>query len=172
MAKSAKRKSSPKGDAKRRVAPKKDVGRIRLGSMLLAAGALLVVVGLFVLLRPEPPGSAAASPPPPAITPDLRLALPGVVGSPVPATTGICLDGSCEVTPAVAKPSAATVKRIAPEELHRRLRETSPPLVWEIRSKTAYEKQHIPGSQLVTMAEVTALAQSLDREQAIVINCD
>jgi hypothetical protein len=171
MAKSAKRKNVSKPDAKRRVAPKKDVGRIRLGSILLAAGALLVVVGLFVLLRPEPPGSAAALTPRPAITPDLRL-LQRSASPVVPTSPSATLAGSTQVTPRVSQPSAETVKRIAPAELQRRLGEEVSPLVWEIRSEAAYQKQHIPGSQLITMADVPLLAQSLDREQAIVINCD
>lgn len=68
-------------------------------------------------------------------------------------------------------PSIAEVRRINPQEINARLRGANPPQVWEIRSAESYALQHIPGSQLVQMADIPALAQKLDRKQAIITLC-
>lgn len=67
--------------------------------------------------------------------------------------------------------SEAEVMRISVEELHARLQGTMPPLVWELRTPQSYAQQHVPGSRLVTLEEIDALAAGLDRKQAIVVLC-
>lgn len=68
-------------------------------------------------------------------------------------------------------PSIAEVKRISPQEINTRLRGANPPQVWEIRSAESYALQHIPGSRLVQMVDIPALAQGLDRKQTIITLC-
>ena len=68
-------------------------------------------------------------------------------------------------------PSIAQVRRINVGDLHAKLQGANPPLVWDIRSAESYAQQHIPGARLVQMAEIPALAQTLDRKQAIVTLC-
>jgi hypothetical protein len=143
----------------------------------MAVSLLFVALAAWLLLRPGSPGTGAAAEQPRAITPDFtRLAVPEPGAQAAPPT-------KLAIAPTVAEPTvpAATaqpipgvvvVKRITPADLQRRLGEPNPPLVWELRSPEAYNKQHIPGSKLVKLNEVTALAQNLDRSQAIVTNCD
>jgi 3-mercaptopyruvate sulfurtransferase SseA len=95
------------------------------------------------------------------VAPPTKLAIMPTVAGPAVAT-------------AAAQPASAQVevKRITPAELQKRLAEPNPPLVWELRSPDRYEQGHIPGSQLIAVTEVAALAEKLDRSQAIVTSCD
>jgi hypothetical protein len=68
-------------------------------------------------------------------------------------------------------PSIAEVTRISAEDLHRQLQGSNPPQVWDLRGLKAYTEEHIPNSQLVQFADASALAQKLDRKQAIVALC-
>ena len=68
-------------------------------------------------------------------------------------------------------PSIAEVRRISVGDLHAKLQRPNPPVVWDIRSAESYAQQHIPGAQLVQISEIPALAQGLDRKQAIVTLC-
>ena len=144
---------------------------------MIAASVVLIALAAWLLLRPNAGSSGADSAQPPPITPDLAsLAIP----KPAAQTPQL---RALAATPRSAAPAAVSpvaerapaeegVKRILPEELQRRLDGPNPPLVWELRSPDRYEKEHIPGSKLVKLPEVTALAEGLDRSQAIITNCD
>jgi hypothetical protein len=68
-------------------------------------------------------------------------------------------------------PAIADVRRISVGDLHAKLQGPNPPLVWDLRSADAYAQQHIPGARLVQFSELPALAQDLDRKQAIITLC-
>lgn len=63
------------------------------------------------------------------------------------------------------------VARISVQELHAQLGGANPPVVWEFRSASSYEATHLPGSRLVTLEEIPAAAEGLDKAQLIVTLC-
>jgi hypothetical protein len=79
--------------------------------------------------------------------------------------------GSASQAPSGPTPTIDQVRRITVQDLHRRLQVANPPLVWELRSAEVFAAGHILGSRSVQFSEVPALAQSLDRKQALIILC-
>lgn len=73
-------------------------------------------------------------------------------------------------TPIVAT-SSSEAPRISVQELNAQLQAEHPPLVWEFRSASSYAEAHVPGSRLLTLDEIEAAAQGLDRAQPIVTLC-
>jgi hypothetical protein len=140
---------------------------------MIAASLVLVILAAWLLLHPGTPGNGTATIQSAVITPDLAsLAIPNpaaAAAQPTQSTIASTSAGAAAVSPAAAQ---ADVKRISPAELQARLNGPNPPLVWELRSIDSYEKQHIAGSKLVKLSEVVEAAQAMDREQAIVTNCD
>ena len=63
------------------------------------------------------------------------------------------------------------VRRMSVQELDQALKGPNPPLVWELRTAETYAQQHLPGSQLVQLAEVATAAKGLDKQRAIVTVC-
>ena len=143
---------------------------------MIIGSVVLLALAVWLLLRPSAGRSGADSTQPP-ITPDLaRLAVPEPATQ-TPQSRALAATlrpaAPAAVSPvAQGAPAADGVKRILPEELKRRLEGANPPLVWELRSPDRYEKEHIAGSKLVKLPEVKALAEGLDRSQAIITNCD
>ncbi len=150
--------------------------RRSVGVLMLAAGLVVVALGIWLLLRPGASGAANISAQPVVITPNFTRLTSQPVAQAAPPTRLAIAPAAPDpaMATAVVKPASpqAEVPRISPVELQRRLGESNPPLVWEIRTADQYEKQHIPGSQLVKLGEITAMAQNLDRGQAIVTSCD
>jgi len=148
-----------------------------IGPVMMAVSVLLIVLAAW-LLRPNAGSGGADSAQQPLITPDLaRLAIPGQTAQ-TPQSRELAATPR-SAAPAAVSPVAQRApvedgvkRRILPEELKRRLEEANPPPVWELRSPDRYEKEHIPGSKLVKLPEVTALAEGLDRSPAIITNCD
>lgn len=141
-----------------------------IGLAMMGASLLLIVLGVWLLLRPDSPTMSAAPTQSVAVTPNFtRVTLPESATQAAPPT-------KLTIAPTVAEPTVQSipgvVKRITPAELQKRLAEPNPPLVWELRSPDRYAQGHIPGSQLVVSTEVAALAEKLDRGQAIVTSCD
>jgi hypothetical protein len=64
------------------------------------------------------------------------------------------------------------VARIEVSDLAKRLQGPIPPLVWELRPADSFAQAHIPGSTLVTFAQLDSLASGLDRSRSIVTVCD
>ena len=144
--------------------------RRTIGLVMIAASLLLLTLAACAS------GSGAAQEAAPAITPNFtRLAGPGPAAPPTLRAGPVAAAPTARsVVAAAAVPTVAVdqIQRITPAELQKRLAEPNPPLVWELRSPDRYEQGHIPGSQLVAVTEVTALAEKLDRSQAIITNCD
>ncbi len=67
--------------------------------------------------------------------------------------------------------AADGVPRITVQDLHGRLQQPNPPLVWEFRTADTYAVEHLPGSRLVQLEQIAAFAQSLNKQQAIVTLC-
>jgi hypothetical protein len=153
---------------------KNDTQRKPLGLVLLVAGVVVAVLGVWLLTRPDSYPTAGASARTALITPDYtKLGTRSVLLAEQPTRSAATpLAKVPVVTNPAAKGSSEDVRRITPAELQRLLGEPNPPLVWELRSPVDYEKQHIEGSRLVKLNEVNALAESLDRKQPIVTNCD
>jgi len=63
------------------------------------------------------------------------------------------------------------VARISVQDLHTQLAAANPPVVWEFRAASSYEAAHLPGSRLMTLEEIPAVAQGLDKAQSIVTLC-
>lgn len=147
-----------------------------IGLGMIAASVLLFALTAWLLLRPGAPGSADDPVQPAAITPDFaRLALQPAAQAPTPTRLAIAPTAGNPASAATAvmpTPLQDQVARIAPVELQRRLNGPNPPLVWELRTPDRYAAGHIAGSRLVQLHEVAALAQDLDRRQAIVTSCD
>ena len=141
-----------------------------IGLAMMGASLLLIVLAACAS------GSGAAQEAAPAITPNFtRLAGPAPAAPPTLVAGPVAAAPTARsVVAATAAPVVSTdqVKRITPAGLQKRLAESNPPLVWELRSPDRYEQGHIPGSQLVGVREVAALAEKLDRGQAIVTSCD
>jgi hypothetical protein len=87
-----------------------------------------------------------------------------------PAAVEPTANGSRQAAPGPT-PSVADVRRISVRDLHAKLQGPNPPLVWDLRSAESYAQQHVPGARLVQITEILALAQDIDREQAIVTLC-
>jgi len=107
----------------------------------LVAASVLLIV-TGVLLISEPGGQPAAANPPVPPTTQSFLTLGG--------------DG---------------VARISVQDLHTQLAAANPPVVWEFRSASSYTAAHLPGSRLLTLEEIPAAAEGLDKAQAIVTLC-
>jgi hypothetical protein len=82
------------------------------------------------------------------------------------AVPGVVQQAQADPTPTIAQ-----VTRMSAEELHRQLQGPNPPQVWDLRGLKAYTDGHIPDSRLVQYTDASALAQQLDRKQAIVTLC-
>jgi len=110
---------------------------------LVAASVLLIVAGVLLISQPDGPSAPAVAANPPAQpTTQSFLTLGG--------------DG---------------VARISTQDLHAQLAAANPPVVWEFRSAASYEAAHLPGSRLLTLEEIPAVAEGLDKAQFIVTLC-
>ncbi len=120
-----------------------DMGGFTLRKLLLWAlvAASVLLIVAGVLLISQSAPPAAANPPAPPTTQSF-LTLGG--------------DG---------------VARISVQDLHTQLAGANPPVVWEFRSASSYTAAHLPGSRLLTLEEIPAAAEGLDKAQAIVTLC-
>ena len=73
-----------------------------------------------------------------------------------------------EATPAE---TGGEVPRVTVQDLHAQLQSENPPLVWELRTPESYAQAHVPGSRLLTLNDIEAAAQGLDRNQPIAMLC-
>ncbi len=66
---------------------------------------------------------------------------------------------------------AFTVEHISPEELRRRIRENTAPLLLDVREPWEHELTHLPGSVLVPLGDLSARQSELNPERETIVYC-
>lgn len=72
---------------------------------------------------------------------------------------------------ALVRASFPGVPQMSIEELERRLRETPPPLVIDVREPSEYEVSHLPGAVHAQGGDITELVVDADPDRPVVLYC-